>query len=100
MFSFVGIHRDQRGKRERGSNAIYLLSCLLCSFLAVAFFLALFPCFPSPPALGRYLPLLLVVSSVQKLAVSLHQHVGCSLAAVLAFWHLSFSRAPPWRFHF
>ena len=97
MFSFVCIRRDQRGKRERGSNAIYLLSCLLCSFSAVAFFLFLFTCFSSPPDIFFFFLLFRPCNS-QLFPFTSTEVV--SLVAVLAFLHLSFFRAPPWRFLF
>ena len=74
MFCFVCIHRVQRGERERGSNT---LTCYVACFVHFHCLISLFPCFPSPPALCWYLPLLPDVSSVQQVAVSLHQHVGC-----------------------
>ena len=84
------------GARECGSN--HCCCCLACFDIFVALFISSFPCFPSPPAICRYLPLLPTVLSVQKLAVYLISTLVVCFAAVLDFLHRIIQS--PWCFLF
>ena len=90
------IHRDQRGKRERGSNVIYLFSSLLCSFSAVVFSLLFVSLFFLPAGLRP------VSSSSSccfvRATVSCFPSPARRLFLLQLFWlsciYLSFFRAP------